>query len=100
MTDTCLELIVFKVKDPGQAREARYALQTAVKPYEGFLSWKAYEGAEEPNLFADLIEWKDLKSAKAAGEKVMQASDFKAVTDEMDGLVTVSHFILDRSIKA
>ena len=46
MTQPCLELVVFKVKDTGKARTARHAAQDVVKHYDGFISWSAYESTK------------------------------------------------------
>lgn len=98
MSDPCLELVVFKVKDADKARVARRAAQDTVKTYDGFLSWTAYESDEDRNLFADVVLWKDLASAKAAAEKVMKDPGFAAVMAEIDGLVTMSHYHADRTV--
>ena len=100
MTQPCLELVVFKVKDTDKARIARHAAQDVVKHYDGFISWSAYESHEEQNLFADVVMWRDLASAKSAAEKVMKDPGFAAVMAEIDGLVTMSHYHLDQQVTA
>ncbi|MEJ8474063.1 hypothetical protein [Roseibium algae] len=100
MTTRCLELVVFKIKDAGKAREARRLAQQAVKLYDGFLSWAAYEGTEDASLFADIVEWRDLEAAKAASDMVMKDPRFAALMKEVDGIVTMSHFNMDQKIAA
>ena len=100
MSDPCLELVVFKVKDTEKARMARRAAQDTVKTYDGFISWTAYESHEEKQLFADVVLWHDLKSAKAAAEKVMKDPKFAAIMAEIDGLVSLSHYEADRTVAA
>lgn len=100
MNGPCLELVVFKVKDAEKARIARRAAQDTVKHYDGFLSWTAYESCEEKNLFADVVLWKDLKTAKEAAEKVMKDPAFAAIMAEIDGLVSLSHYAADRVVEA
>ncbi len=100
MSQPCLELVVFKIKDPEKARLARRAAQETVKTYDGFLSWTAYEAYEEENLFADVVMWRDLASARAAGEKVMKDPAFAAIMAEIDGLVTMAHYRADRIVEA
>ncbi len=99
MTEPCLELVVFKVKDASKARLARQAAQDVVKHYDGFISWSAYEAHEDANLFADVVMWRDLNAAKAAAEMVMKDPGFAAVMAEIDGLVTMSHYQLDRTVR-
>jgi quinol monooxygenase YgiN len=100
MNTPCLELVVFKIKDPANARKARRLAQDAVKHYEGFLSWSAYEGAEDETLFADVVQWRDLPAAKAAADAIVKDPQFAAVMKEIDGIVTMSHFNLDRTVPA
>jgi quinol monooxygenase YgiN len=100
MSKPCLELVIFKVKDTDKARIARGAAQDTVKNYDGFISWTAYESCEEKNLFADVVLWRDLKTAKEAAEKVMKDPAFAAIMAEIDGLVTMSHFKADRVVEA
>ena len=100
MTEPCLELVVFKVKDAEKARIARHTAQDTVKHYDGFISWTAYESCEDRNLFADVVLWRDLASAKEAAEKVMKDPGFAAVMAEIDGLVSLSHYQADRTVAA
>ncbi|MCV0428799.1 MAG: hypothetical protein K5905_25375 [Roseibium sp.] len=100
MTGPCLELVIFKVKDADKARIARRAAQDTVKQYDGFISWTAYESCEEKELFADVVLWQDLTTAKEAAEKVMKDPGFAAVMAEIDGLVSLSHYQADRTVEA
>lgn len=100
MTSPCLELVVFKVKDPAKAATARRAAQDTVRHYDGFLSWTAYVACEETNLYADVVLWRDLASAKTAAAKVMEDPAFAAIMAELDGLVTMGHYHADRTVTA
>ncbi len=100
MSDPCLEVVIFKVKDSEKARVARRAAQDTVKHYDGFISWTAYESCEEKNLFADIVLWKDLTTAKDAANKVMKDPAFVAIMAEIDGLISMSHYTADRVVEA
>ncbi|MEQ8782211.1 MAG: hypothetical protein RIE06_21325 [Roseibium album] len=100
MSDPCLEVVIFKVKDSEKARVARSAAQDTVKHYDGFISWTAYESCEEKNLFADIVLWKDLTTAKDAANKVMKDPAFVAIMAEIDGLISMSHYTADRVVEA
>lgn len=100
MSEPCLELVVFKVKDAARARIARRAAQEVVKHYEGFLSWSALEASVETNLFADIVLWRDLDCAKAAAAHISKDPGFSALMAEIDGLLTMAHFETDRTVEA
>ncbi|MTI42834.1 hypothetical protein JM93_01703 [Roseibium hamelinense] len=98
MSGHCLELVVFKVKNPEDACKARRAAQDCVKHYDGFLSWTAYEDAEGSGTFADIVSWRDLSCAKAAAKRVVHDPGFKAIMAEIDGLITMGHYTPDRTV--
>lgn len=100
MGETCLELVIFKVKDTDKARIARRVAQDTVRHYDGFISWTAYESCEEKGLFADVVLWRDLQTAKDAAAKVMKDPAFAAIMSEIDGLVSMSHYVADRAVQA
>lgn len=100
MSDPCLEIVVFKVKNPEDAKRARRAAQNAVRTYEGFISWCAYEALEERNLFADLVLWRDQDCAKRAATRVVRDPEFAALLAEIDGLLTMSHFRAEAMVEA
>jgi len=100
MPEPCLELVVFKVKDTARARIARRAAHEVVKHYEGFLSWSALEASVEPNLFADIVLWRDLDCAKAAAARIAKDPGFSGLMAEIDGLLTMAHYETDRTVEA
>jgi len=100
MTDTCLELAVFKVRDAEKARIARRVAQQTVRHYEGFIAWTAYEAIEDRGLFADIVLWKNLQSAKAAADRLMKDPALADVLAEIDGILTLSHFAPDQAVEA
>ncbi len=100
MTDPCLELVVFKVKDKEKARLARRAAQDIARSFEGFVAWTAYEAIEDQSAFADVVFWKDLDCAKAASEKIMSDPTFAALLAEIDGIVSMAHYAPDRTVEA
>lgn len=100
MNTPCLEIVVFKVKNPEDAKRARRAAQSALREYEGFLSWSAYEALDERNLLADLVLWRDPDCAKRAAGRIARDPRFAALLAEMDGLLTMSHFYADDMIEA
>ncbi len=100
MSQQCLELYVFTVKDSKKARRARLAAQGFVERYEGLLSWSAYRSLEDSNLFADLVLWHDAACAKAASTRLKHDPQFARLLAEIDGLLTISQFQLDRHVEA
>ncbi|TYC63257.1 hypothetical protein FMN50_02650 [Rhodobacterales bacterium] len=92
MSEPCLEIIVFKVKDTIEARRARMEAHAAMKTYDGFISWSGYEGLDDADLFADLVLWRDPDCAKAAANRLLKDPAFAATLAEMNGLLTLSRF--------
>jgi|GEM_PF-1784273 len=100
MTEPCLELVVFKVKNAEAARIARRQARETVTAYDGFLAWTAYQSAEDGNLFADLVLWRDLNCAKQAAARLAKDPVFSALLAEIDGLVSFAHYHADWTIEA
>lgn len=100
MSEPCVELVVFKVKNAEAARIARRKARETVTAYEGFLAWTAYEPAEDGNLFADLVLWRDLGCAKQAAARLARDPNFSALLAEIDGLVSFAHYHADWTIEA
>ncbi|MHA7773110.1 hypothetical protein [Roseibium sp. M-1] len=100
MCEPCLELVIFKVKDADAARHARRKARDTVQTYDGFLAWTAYEAAEDGNLFADLVLWRDLASAKRAAARLAKDPVFSALLAEIDGLVSFAHYHADWTVEA
>lgn len=96
----CLELVIYKIKNPADAAKARRAAQEAISRYDGFLSWAAWEGEDDPHLFADIAMWESLEAARAAGERVRTDPDFAGLMSSIDGLISMSHYRLDRTLVA
>lgn len=100
MSDTSIELVVFKVADVATARLARTAAQDLVRGYPGFVSWTALEGVEETGLFCDFVVWADLESAKTAAAKVMADPGFAAYMASINAVVSMSHYSVWRRMAA
>jgi len=100
MSEPCMEFVVFKVKNAEAARIARRQAREAVTAYDGFLAWTAYEPAEDGNLFADLVLWRDLKCAKQAAVRLARDPKLSKLLAEIDGLVSFAHYHADWTIEA
>ncbi|MBD8893268.1 hypothetical protein [Roseibium litorale] len=96
----CLELVIYRIKNPDDAAKARRAAQDAISQYEGFLSWAAWESEDDATVFADVAMWESLEAAKAAGERVRTDPGFAALMSSIDGIISMSHYRLDRKVEA
>jgi hypothetical protein len=100
MSEPCLELVIFKVKNVEAARYARWQAREIVSAFEGFLAWTAYKAAEDGNLFADLVLWRDLRCAKEAATRLAKDPLFASLLAEIDGLVSFAHYHADWTVEA
>ncbi|SHL68472.1 hypothetical protein [Roseibium suaedae] len=96
----CLELVIYRIKNPTDAAKARRAAQDAISQYEGFLSWAAWESEDDAKVFADVAMWESLEAAKAAGERLRSDPVFGAFISALDGIISMSHYRLDRQVEA
>lgn len=100
MSEPCLELMVFKVRNKDAARRARLLAQDIARHYEGFVAWTAYESIEDEGLFADLVFWQCERSARSAADRLRRDPTFASILAEIDGILTVSRFAAGRTIEA
>lgn len=91
-TNTILELAVCTVTDKPAAEAARRAAMAAVKAYPGFVSWRALDSMDQPDLIADLVEWADKASADAAAAKVLADPAVSPYMAAITGVTLMQHF--------
>jgi hypothetical protein len=89
----CIEVVVYKVKNAQTAAAARRAIRPHIEAFPGFLGWHAVTSAEDPSVFTDIITWKSLAHARAAGEKVMSDPECAPFMGEIGEVVSMGHYL-------
>lgn len=95
MSTITYEIVVYEVTDRAAAMNARRNAMESAMTYPGFRSYRALSGIESEALLADLIEWEDHASAKAAGEKVKSDPAFAGIFGTIANVKVVAHFTSD-----
>ena len=89
----CIEVVVYKVKNAQTAEAARRAVRPHIEAFPGFLGWQAVTSAEDPTSFADIVTWKSLEDAKAAGEKFMTDPAIAPFMAEIAQVISMGHYV-------
>ena len=89
----CIEVVVYKVKNAQTAQSARRAMRPHVEAYPGFLGWHAVTSADDAQTFTDIITWRSLAEAKAAGEKIMSDPACAPFMAEITQVVSMGHYV-------
>lgn len=100
MSNSVYEIVVYKVTDRNKAVTARREAMESVKSYPGFRAYRALNGIEPKTLMADLIEWDNHDSAKAAGEKVKSDPAFGEIFATVSDVKLIAHFTSDKLLSS
>jgi heme-degrading monooxygenase HmoA len=93
MTGHCIEVVVYKVKNAETAEAARRAMKPHVAGFPGFLGWHAVTSADDKSVFTDIVTWRSLAEARAAGEKVMSDPECAPLMSEVAELISMGHYV-------
>lgn len=96
MSETTYEVVIYEVTDRKAAVAARRTAMETAKTFPGFRSYRALTAIEPETLLADLIEWKDHASAKAAGERVKSDPAFSGFFGTISDVKVFAHFTSDK----
>ncbi|WP_282606901.1 antibiotic biosynthesis monooxygenase [Pelagibius sp. Alg239-R121] len=100
MNNTIYEIIVYEVTDRETAIAARRKSMESAKTYPGFRAYRALSGIEPETMMADLIEWDDHDSAKAAGERVKTDPEFVEIFSAVSDVKLLAHFTSDKLLSS
>jgi hypothetical protein len=89
----CIEVVVYKVKHAQTAEAARRAARPHIEALPGFLGWQAVTSTEDPLSFTDILTWKSLGDAKAAGKKMMADPACAPFMAEIAEVVSMGHYV-------
>jgi hypothetical protein len=93
MNSTCVEIVVYKVKNADAAAAARRTVRPHIEAFPGFVSWQAVTSADDPLMFTDLVTWESLGHARDAGNKVMSDPACAPFMAQIDAVVSAGHYI-------
>lgn len=93
MTGHCIEIVVYKVKDPKTAATARRNARPFIESQTGFLGWQALTAVDNPNLFTDVVTWASLADAEAAGKKFDHSPECAPLMAEIGEMVSMTHYV-------
>lgn len=92
MPQHCVEVVVYKVKNPHTAEAARRAIRPHIETFPGFLGWQAVTSADDPRLFTDIVTWASLPQAREASQLVMEDPLCASFFAEIDEIVSFGHY--------
>lgn len=93
------ELVRYKVKDVSMATQLRREAMEQVKNLKGFKNYRAISSTEEPNMFADIVEWASLEDAQQAAQDVMNLPQFQAMMGEIENVESMTHYYVDKFVE-
>lgn len=93
MSEHCIEVVVYKVKNIQQAAAARRAARPHIEAFPGFLGWHAVTQVEDGSIFTDIVTWRSLADAKSAGDKLMSDPACAAFMAEIAEVVSFGHYV-------
>ena len=93
MTGHCIEVVVYKVKNAPTAEATRRAVRPHVEAIPGFLGWHAMASADDPATFTDILTWRSLAEARAAGDLMMSDPGFAPLMAEIAEIVSMGHYV-------
>lgn len=89
----CIEIAVYRVRNPQTAEAKRRAMRHHVEAFPGFLGWHAITSAGDPALFADIVTWKSLEEARAASARAMADASCKPFIAEIGEVCSIGHYL-------
>lgn len=93
MGQHCIEVIVYKVKNPQAAEGKRRSMRHRVEAFPGFLGWHAVTSADDPAVFTDIVTWKSLAEARAASARVMTDPECAPFMAEIAEIFSMGHYV-------
>ncbi len=92
MSGHCIEVVFYRVKNAQTAEAARRNVRPHVETFPGFLGWHAMTSADDPLVFTDIVTWRSLAEARAAGERVMSDPACAPFMAEIVEVVSAGHY--------
>ena len=93
MAGHCIEVVVYKVKNPQSAEGKRRDMRHHVESFPGFLGWHAVTSADDPAVFTDILTWKSLDHARSASSKVVSDPACAPFMAEIAEVFSMGHYV-------
>lgn len=86
------EIVVYQVKEAAQAEQERAKLLAVLETLPGFVGWTRLTDVKIQNQFTDIVIWKTLADAEAAGKLFQTDARFSAFGASIVSIVSSGHF--------
>lgn len=93
MTNTCYEIVTYKVKKQSEADAARSSAQCLLKYFPGFIDWIALSGTDDLTERVDLVIWNSYEDALTAAKAVAHQPEFSSFRASVSSLQSMGHYV-------
>ncbi|MEP3278405.1 MAG: hypothetical protein ABJN26_02010 [Stappiaceae bacterium] len=97
---TCLELVVYTVKNAHKAKHARRAAYDVISLYDGFVSRQHYTAIDEPCRFTDIVHWRTYECARNARGRALMDPALAPFMCQLDEIISMDHYFEDALLPA
>jgi len=92
MSDICIELVVYKVRNAQEVLAARREVIPIIEQFDGFKSWTALQSMTDENVFSDYGVWENRDKAKAAAKQFETDKRFSDFAKTIEKIISFQHY--------
>lgn len=85
------ELALYRVRDADTFATRQHELHAAARGFDGYLTSWQLRAEADADVFADLVQWRDVAAAGAAAEQFGQRPDLAWVGEAMSEMLFFGH---------
>jgi quinol monooxygenase YgiN len=93
MSSAVTEIVVYTVKNPETAAQARKTLPGILASYDGFIAYEPLASAASSRTFVDIVRWRDLEAAKSASQSIMHDARAAGFMHEIEDVKLMDHLV-------
>ncbi|WP_052340772.1 hypothetical protein [Salinarimonas rosea] len=86
------EIVLYRVPDPATADAERARAEQHVRALPGFVGWTTLIDTSDPTRRVDIVVWRSLPEAQAAGRQVQSDPRFAAFMASIGAVDGFGHF--------